>query len=82
MAQDRILSYFRADKTLPCWSEIHGLSAQKYVGQKAASSDVMTGGKGMSGRESSTTHSSDVVQLIAPDVRLVSARMYCCCSPS
>ena len=82
MAQGRILSYFRADNTLPCWSKIYGLSAQEYVGQKASSSGVNTGGKGKEGRERSTTHSFGVVQLIASDVKLVSACMCCYCSPS
>ena len=82
MAQGRILSYCCAVRTLPCWSMIHGLSAQEYVGQKAASSGVIAGGKGRRGLESSTTHSSGVVQLIASDVNLVSALVYCCCSPS
>ncbi|KAE8971789.1 hypothetical protein PR002_g26713 [Phytophthora rubi] len=56
----------RPANILPLVSTIHGLSAQQYVGHTRSSSCVHTLVDVGICRGSSTTHSSSVVQLIAP----------------
>lgn len=80
MAQGRIQSYFMAVRRSPRRSNIQGFSAQEYVAQKVCSSSVIALGEQRdSGRESATTHSADVVQLMAVKARLASSSLYRSC---